>query len=34
MPAMSSRDKYIDPDPAKLQFAIIPVVTPSTNAIM
>jgi hypothetical protein len=30
---MSSREKYIDPDPAKLQFAIIPVVTPPTNAI-
>src|SRR5262249_2270412 len=33
MPAMSSRDKYTDPDPANLQFAIIPVVTPPTNAI-
>jgi hypothetical protein len=30
---MSSREQYIDPDPAKLQFAIIPVVTPPTNAI-
>jgi hypothetical protein len=34
MPAMSSREKYNEPDPAKLLFAIVPVVSPPSNAIM
>jgi hypothetical protein len=34
MPAMSTRDRYPDVDPAKLLFAIVPVVSPPSNAIL